>query len=70
MKIKTIERCMSCKKVISNKRYYCFGCFQALEESSRIAEQQGDADYEAELKTKETKETLEFLDEHFKEEEE
>tara|TARA_R110000744_G_scaffold23117_3_gene58767 strand:- start:204 stop:371 length:168 start_codon:yes stop_codon:yes gene_type:complete len=55
MKIKTIERCMSCKKVISNKRYYCFGCFQALEESS---------------KTKETKETLEFLDEHFKEEEE
>tara|TARA_R110000803_G_scaffold90584_1_gene158049 strand:- start:213 stop:380 length:168 start_codon:yes stop_codon:yes gene_type:complete len=55
MKIKIIERCMSCKKVISRKRYYCYGCFQALEESSR---------------TKETKETLEFLDEHFKEEEE
>jgi len=47
MKIK--ERCMACKKVISNKRYYCFGCFNALEESCRIAEEQGDADYEAEL---------------------
>lgn len=48
MKIRIQERCMSCNKVISNKRYYCFGCFQALEESCRIAEEQGDADYEAE----------------------
>ena len=47
MKIKTQHRCMSCKQVISNKRYYCFGCFNELEESCRIAEQQGDADYEA-----------------------
>lgn len=26
------DRCMACKKVISNKRYYCYGCFQVLEE--------------------------------------
>tara|TARA_R110001632_G_scaffold65635_1_gene155396 strand:+ start:592 stop:723 length:132 start_codon:yes stop_codon:yes gene_type:complete len=32
VKIKTQERCMSCNKVISNKRYYCFGCFTELEE--------------------------------------
>lgn len=26
------HRCMSCNKVISKGRYYCYGCFQALEE--------------------------------------
>ena len=50
MKIKAQERCMNvkCSKVISKKRYYCFGCFNALEESCRIAEEQGDADFAAE----------------------
>jgi len=28
------DRCMACKKVISHKRYYCFGCFNALEEQA------------------------------------
>ena len=28
------ERCMACEKPISNKRYYCYGCFQALEEKA------------------------------------
>lgn len=28
------DRCMSCNKVISHKRYYCFGCFQGLEEKA------------------------------------
>ena len=32
MRIKIQERCVSCNKIISKKRYYCFGCFQALEE--------------------------------------
>ena len=40
---------MSCKKVISRKRYYCFDCFKAVEEASILAEEQGDLDYEAEL---------------------
>jgi predicted amidophosphoribosyltransferase len=48
MKIKITERCMSCKKVISRKRYYCFDCFKAVEESCRIAEEQGDADFATE----------------------
>ena len=37
MKIKITERCMSCKKVISRKRYYCFDCFKAVEEASILA---------------------------------
>ena len=32
MKIRIRDRCMSCQKIISTKRYYCFGCFKALEE--------------------------------------
>ena len=34
MKIKTQTRCMACSKVISKSRYYCYGCFQALEEKA------------------------------------
>ena len=48
MKIKITERCMSCKKVISRKRYYCFDCFKAVEEASILAEEQGDADFASE----------------------
>ena len=48
MKIKTQERCMSCSKVISHIRYYCFGCFKAVEEASILAEEQGDADFATE----------------------
>jgi predicted amidophosphoribosyltransferase len=28
------ERCMSCNKRISKGRYYCYACFQALEEKA------------------------------------
>jgi len=31
MNIKTPERCMSCQKIISKKRYYCRDCFTDLE---------------------------------------
>lgn len=50
MKNKLPTRCMNpeCNKVISGNRYYCYGCFQALEEASRVAEEQGDKDYEGE----------------------
>jgi predicted amidophosphoribosyltransferase len=34
MKIRTQERCMSCNKVISKKRYYCYSCFNDLEEKA------------------------------------
>ncbi len=26
------ERCMACEKPISKDRYYCYDCFQALED--------------------------------------
>ena len=37
--IRQPHRCMACNKVISKGRYYCFGCFQALEEKVKEEEQ-------------------------------
>tara|TARA_R100000458_G_C8152983_1_gene159971 strand:- start:417 stop:521 length:105 start_codon:yes stop_codon:yes gene_type:complete len=32
------ERCLACEKPISKDRYYCYGCFQALEEKKEMKE--------------------------------
>ena len=33
-KNKEQERCMACSKAISSKRYYCYTCFNDLEEKA------------------------------------
>jgi len=33
--MKVHDRCMACAKIVSNKRYYCYGCLTDLETKAK-----------------------------------